>query len=221
MWQKLKPLIVPLYFTSWLAYFAYFWSHLFVKNEAGDIVAQHVNVWGDWAAHFTMGSAFGYRALWLTESPFIADHRFSYPFITNWLAGILIRVEVPFLLAFVIPSFVCSCLLIFALYFFYKTVFSSTKKALLASLIFLLNGGLGFLFFLQDIVASATPWQVLLNPPHEYTRIDEQGIKWLSILDSMVIPQRAFALGFPLTVIALALLFQHFFKLSKSEKPKL
>lgn len=177
----------------------------------------HINMWGDWAAHFTMGSAMGYRELLLGDSPFLLGARFSYPFAANFISAILIRVGVPFFSAFVIPSLIMSWALIFALYYFFKTLLSNKVLAVVAALLFLLNGGLGFYYFGQDIAASNEPLQTIINPPHEYTRLDSENIKWISIIDSMVIPQRAFNLGFPLTLLALALVYSAVFQ--KTEKP--
>lgn len=207
----LKKIGLPLYFLSWISYFAFFWSRAFSYDELGNLSANHVNIWGDWAAHFTMGAPFAYREWWNTASPFLLNSRLSYPFVADLLSGWLTRLGVPFILAFTLPSFLTSCLMVVALYAFFKVIFNSQKIAILASLIFLLNGGLGFIYFGQDIATALDPLHTLLNPPHEYTRIDAEGIKWLSVIDSMMIPQRAFALGFPLAVIALTCVYQYFF----------
>jgi len=204
-------LVIGFYFGFWVSYFAWFWRHVLHFDAMGNLMAGHVNIWGDWAAHFTMGSAMGYRQLWLVDSPFIIGQLFSYPFITNLISALFIRLNVPFLWSFIIPSFLCSCLVIFAIFYFYRTVFKSVAVAILASLLLLLNGGVGFVYFAQDIIQSPQPLYTLINPPHEYTRIDNEQIKWISIIDSMVIPQRAFALGFPLTLLALSFIYQRFF----------
>lgn len=199
---------VWVYFFAWFVYFGVFWSRAVTVDKLGNFVANHVNIWGDWAAHFTMGSSLGYRSLWLTDSPLLVGARFSYPYFNDWISGLLLKLGADFGAAFTVPSFLASCFLVVALFYFFKTLFNSKTIAILASLIFLLNGGLGFIYFGQDIAASTNPWSTFLNPPHEYTRIDDQGIKWLSVIDSMVIPQRAFTLGFPLTVVALTLIYQ-------------
>lgn len=200
------------YFSAWVGYFGWFWAHAFRLTERGEIQAGLVNIWGDWAIHFTMGSAMAYRSLWLTDSPFIAGARFSYPFATNFISALLLRVGVPFLPAFVIPSFLCCCGLVGVMYLVYRTWFKSLSIAIVASLIFLLNGGLGFVYLAQDILNSPTPFATFINPVHEYTRLDDQNIKWISIIDSMAIPQRAFALGFPLTILALTLIYQAMYR---------
>lgn len=199
------------YFGAWFIYFGWFWSHALTFDQAGNLRAGLVNIWGDWAAHFTMGSAMGYRELFLSESPFLIGNRFSYPFITNFISAVLIRAGVPFFDAFIVPSFIGSCLLVVALFYFFVSLLRSQKLAIMASLIFLLNGGLGFVYFGNDVLSSPTPLATFLSPPHEYTRLDDQHIKWISVIDSMVIPQRAFNLGFPLTLIALAMIYQVFY----------
>jgi len=212
MRKYLPQLTIVGYFGSWFAYFAWFWSHALTFDAAGNLQAGLVNIWGDWAAHFTMGSALGYRELWLSSSPFLINARFSYPFAANFISALLIRIGVPFFDAFVIPSFIGSCLLVVALFYFFRCLLNSRKIAIIASLIFLLNGGVGFVYFGRDILSSATPISTFLNPPHEYTRLDAENIKWISVIDSMVIPQRAFNLGFPLTLVALALIYSVFYR---------
>lgn len=205
-----------LYFFAWFMYFTIFWSQAFGFDSHGNLTANHINLWGDWAAHFTMGSSLAYRSLWLTDSPLLIGTRFSYPYFSDWVSAVLIKLGMPFISAFTIPSLIASCLLVVALYYFFMTLFKARSIALVASLIFLLNGGLGFVYFGQDITASAHPWQTFLNPPQEYTRIDGEGIKWLSVIDSMVIPQRAFAFGFPLTLLAVTLVYRSVYQSPKT-----
>ncbi len=202
------PLI--LFFSFWLVYFALFWSRGVYYDAAGDLWAGHVNIWGDWAAHFTMGNAMAVRGLFI-KSPFLLNANFSYPFVADYISALLVQIGVPFITAFLFPSFVFSILIVVALYYFYKTLFQSRKISLIATCIFLFNGGVGFYYFFQDIAQSSQPLQTFLIPLHEYTRIDEQGIKWISVIDSMIIPQRSFAMGFSCAILALAFVYKIFF----------
>lgn len=211
--------VVIIFFSFWFSYFAWFWSHSISLTDTGNLMINHVNMWGDWAAHFTMGSAMGYRELWLAQSPFLLGARFSYPFLANFISACFIRIGVPFFTSFIVPSFLASCLLVASLFYFFKTLLSNKVLAVVASLIVLLNGGLGFYYFIQDVAASPEPLLAILNPTHEYTRLDSENIKWISIIDSMVIPQRAFTQGFPLALIALALIYEVTFQ--KPSRPKL
>lgn len=174
--KRISPLL-GVYFFTWGIYFLLVWLKAVRFDAAGNVVAGHINIWGDWAIHFIMGSAMAYRDLFLFDSPYLINTPFAYPFFSNFLSAVLIRVGIPFFQAFTLPSFFFSCFLIWVLYFFYKTLLGSQKTALIASLIFLFSGGLNSIKTLQ----------------------------YASIISTMIIPQRAFTHGFPLTLFALAL----------------
>lgn len=97
----------------------------------------------------------------------------------------------------------------------------NNKKAILASNLFLLNGGIGFYYFLKDLANSEHPLGFILNLETQYTRIDRLGIKFINVIDSMIIPQRAFNHGFPLALIGLALIYPLFFQITKPNKKRL
>src|SRR4051812_39976812 len=88
--------------------FFWFWLHAITFDKNGNVIAGHPNIWGDWAAHFTMGSAMAYRQLLPATSPLVLDAPFRYPFIADLISAILIRLGAPFFAAFVWPSFIFS-----------------------------------------------------------------------------------------------------------------
>jgi len=203
-------ILSKIYFLFWSVYFLIFWSRALYFDKIGNLVAGHVNIWGDWAAHFTMGTAMANRGLILKTSPFLIGAKFSYPFVSDLISAISIILTGNIVMSFIVPSFLLSIFFVWAIYYFFKTIWQSEKKAILSSLVFLLNGGLGFYYFFKEIIKSDKPFTALLNPAHEVTRYDLWSIKWINVIDSMVIPQRAFLLGFPLTLLALTLIYKNF-----------
>ncbi len=162
---RLGGLLKPFYFAFWLVYFTYFWSYALTYDSAGNLVAGEVNIWGDWAAHLTMTTALAARGPWLTTSPLVIGQPFSYPFLTNLISAQLLR-WLPLTLAMTLPSLILSLIFIWALYYFYRRLFASTGLALLASILFILNGGTGFTHFLQDLTASSQPLATINGRDH-------------------------------------------------------
>lgn len=221
--QKLKKnnLLIFFHFFIWSCYFTYFWINCLWFDQNGNLMAGQINIWGDWAAHFTMGSALAFRNNVFESGPLMIGTAFSYPFFANLISALLIKIGIPFFISFILPSWFFSLLTIYALFLFYYTIFKSRKIALLASNFFLLNGGIGFYYFFQKIFLSNQPLELLINPIFQATRIDDLGIKFINVIDSMIIPQRAFNLGFPLVLIALSLLYSNFFSVSKINTNKI
>jgi len=207
-----NSILTKIFFTFWFIYFLIFWSRALFIDKFGNLVAGHVNIWGDWAAHFTIGSAMANRGLLLNSSPFLINAKFSYPFIADLISAFALKISGNFIYSFIVPSFLLSLFFVWSIYYFFKTLWQSEKKAILSSLIFMFNGGLGFYFFIKEVVESKNSLLALLNPAHEVTRYDLYHIKWINVIDSMIIPQRAFLLGFPLTVLALTIIYKNFFQ---------
>ncbi len=90
-----------------------------------------------------------------------------------------------------------------------SSVMSSPRSphvAVLATILFLLNGGLGFIYFFGDWRQSgktlAAFWsQLSLN----YANLGERKIQWTNFIADMLLPQRSSLFGFPLALMVFAL----------------
>jgi hypothetical protein len=199
-------ILARLHLAFWTLYFLVFWGRAFRFDAAGDLVAGHPHLWADWAIHFTLGNWMAYRQLVPAGNPLLLGAPLGYPFAADLLSAVLIRCGLPMVSAFVLPSLLFSVLLVFALFYFLRTLFRSQAVAVVGSALFLCAGGLGFLAFFRDVAASGHPLSTLLDPPHEYTRLGGTPIVLLSVIEAIVVPQRSFTHGFPLAVIALGLI---------------
>jgi len=215
-WLSSSPWVL-FYFFFWFAYFSYFWLFVFEYKQQGGLTVGQANMWADWALHFTMGHAMAYRELFLEHSPLLLNHEFSYPFAINLISALLLKAGLSLIPAFVIPSYLFSLLLVFALYYFLNTLFKNKAIAVCGAFLFFFNGGIGFIYFIQDILAADNSWQLLLNPNKEYTHLATEQIKFISIINSIILPQRSFTMGFGLTLIALAIVLRSF-NLNNSRK---
>ncbi len=195
----------------WVGYFCVFWFRAFGYTAQGDFYTTHSILWADWAAHFTMGSAMAYRELIPQTSPFLVYAPFAYPFAVNLLSAILIRCGVSFFTAFIVPSFIFSVALVMTLFGFYLLLFRRKSIAAVALCIFLLNGGTGALNFIGEVIHSEQPISVIQHPPEKYTNNESQGIYWMSVIDSVIIPQRSFAPGMTVGLLCLMVIYSTLF----------
>jgi len=205
--QILKHVMFLLFFVAWFAYFYVLWRDMVVFDGA-DLRVGGINVWGDWAMHFTQGSSFAYRSLFLTQHPLLLGAPYAYPFAVNWISGVLVRMGMEFFSAFVIPSFAYSLFFVVVLTFLFWKIFHSRAVAMLATTIFLLNGGLGWWWYVQDLIASPN-WITALRFAKEYTHLTSVGIQWISVITSMIVPQRSFVFGYSYALLILLLVFRH------------
>lgn len=183
---------------------------MLVLDESG-LWAGHVNVWGDWSAHISYVTSLANQNFFPPQFPILAGHVLSYPFAADLISAVLVRLGVPLVESMLIPSFLFSILLVITLFVFYKTILQDGKAASLAIFLFLLNGGLGFLWFIGDL-ANYGP-SMLLALPREYTLMrDDLNIQWINIIISEFIPQRGFLLGLPLALFVFLVFWEIYTK---------
>jgi len=191
--RKHKVAILILYVVFGIYFLFLFGRMLYVKPDG--LYAGNMNVWSDWSLHIGMAKLFAEKSPndWFAYHPMYAHGKFTYGFLTNFISGMLMRMGVSLINAFVIPSFVYIMLFIFALYALYFLLMRSKKIALFAIFIFMLSGGPGFYLFLKDF-ASSPSWEKLLYPT---TYSDYHEYQWFegNFIEGLLVPQRAFLLG--------------------------
>lgn len=208
------PVITKLYSGTVLFIVTWLWSSILWQDASGNIVTSGVTIWGDWAIHFTLGSYAAYNSPVYSSNPLLITEPLLYPFFSDWLAGILVRIGMPFFASFIFLSYIFTLFTFFAVYYFVFTISKKHLVATLSSLFFFLSGGLGFLPEYNGFV-TLTAWKNhLVNPVVFFTKLPDQSIQWISVFESMIIPQRSFIIGFPVALIGLAAIYKQ-----KCKKP--
>jgi hypothetical protein len=204
--DNIKPLSVL--FLTWGVYFSVFWPRMLYFNENNDLVAGWRNIWADWAMHISQANAFAYQSILrvITNHPIYSGVHLSYPFAFNLFSGVLLRLGVNLVHAFIFPSLIISFILLLGLYTLGKLITKSAKQTLLAISLFLTSGGLGFIYYFEDL-SNNFSLKTILYPPQEYTHMKDIGYYWTTTLLAHLVPQRAFLLGMTLGVFILSYLF--------------
>ena len=188
-----KPLIFLV--LTWGVYFSALFLRILQMTPEG-IYGGHVNVWADWSIHIGMVNLFAYKSPsdWFAYHPLYAEGRFTYPFLTNLLSGLLVRCGVPLVSAMTIPSIVFCLSLLAGLYLFVYTLVRSRRQAVLLVFLFLLSSGPGVIRYAQDLITHFS-WDSVWFPPKDYSRIDDRQWYAGNVIEGLLAPQRACLLG--------------------------
>jgi hypothetical protein len=190
-------------FATWGLFFCLLWPRMLFEKSDGIYSGSHT-VWADWSHHFAFANVFAYRPVagWFTNHPLFIGKSLDYPFVADAITGLLMRAGVDRTMAFVLPSVVTTLILIGLLYSFYFLLLRQPGRSLLAMTLFFTNGGLGFLFFVRDLV-EARSLSVLSFPPRGYSLLREYDIAWANIVSTQILPQRGTLLGLALGLAVL------------------
>lgn len=185
-------------------YFVIFFSRSITIEKSGYYLG-HEHIWSDWPLHIAITSIFAYKSpdTWFAYHPMYSGGKFSYPFLTDFISGMLVRVGLSLPLAITIPSIIFSLFLIIGMYVLLFQLFKSRKIAVFAIFIFFLSSGPGFIDFFKKFFAHPA-LNMLLYPPTHYTRIDQYAWYSGNVIVGLLVPQRAFLLGMTISIWIMA-----------------
>jgi len=186
------------------AWTVHFLHQAFVVKPDG-LWAGYVNIWGDWAAHLTFAGSFAYGHNFPPQYPIDPGHNLGYPFMIDFLAANLVPLGSSLPSALVLTSGLLGFAFPAVLYLVAARFAGSRTAAALAVSIFLLSGGVGFVYLIGDIGHSGIG--VLAHLPREYTLNRDLNFQWLNPVLAYLVPQRSTLFGFSLALILLLLVW--------------
>ena len=170
------------------------------------LYAGYVNFWGDWAAHLTYAGSFVYGHNFPPEYPVDPGHRFGYPFMVDFLAADLVAVGASLTQALTATSGMLG--LAFPAVFYLAALRFTARRAasVIAVFVFVLSGGLGFIYFLRDVQRAGLAVLAHLPLP-EYSHNLDVDLQWLNPVLAYLIPQRATLFGLDIALVLVVLLW--------------
>jgi hypothetical protein len=171
----------------------------------GGLYAGYVNIWGDWAAHLSFAGSFAYGHNFPPEYPLDPGHRLGYPFMIDFLAANLVPLGSRLTSALVLTSGLLGLAFPAVLYLAAQRFVGGRAAPVIAVFVFLLSGGLGFVYLLGDIQHFGLA--ALVHLPREYTLNRDLNFQWLNPVLAYLVPQRSTLFGFSLALILLVILW--------------
>jgi len=181
----------------------------FEAPEGGGVFTGVDHNLGDLPFHLSIATSFVYGRNFPPEHPELAGSRLTYPFVVDLVAAMLMAAGASARRAFRLENLVLGWALVGLLHRFALRVTRDRLAAVLAPLLVIASGGLGFLRLAYDVDPVIDGLAGLLSRPiHDYTIMPSGPLRWGNVAVTMLVPQRSFLLGLPLFLIVATLWWQ-------------
>jgi hypothetical protein len=163
-----------------------------------------LNNYGDLPFHLSVTTRFAFGQNYPPEDPTFAGARFTYPFLTDFISAIFLRLGASLRNSLFIENWIVGVALVGVLHRFGLQLVRNRTAAILTPVLVILNGGFGWWMLFSDVNKSDSGvFHVLSHIGHSYTILPDvtQGWRWGNAVTSLLVPQRGFLLGIPLAVI--------------------
>jgi hypothetical protein len=180
----------------------HFLHQAYVYTPAG-LYAGYVNIWGDWAAHLSYAGSFAYGRNFPPEFPIDPGHHLGYPFAVDFFAADLVPLGASLTESLTATTAMLGLALPAVVYLAAWRFVAGRLAAAIAVFLFLLSGGLGFVYLVDDLQRSGGVG--LTHLVREYTLNRDVNLQWLNPVLAYLVPQRSTLFGFSLSMTVLVI----------------
>jgi hypothetical protein len=181
-----------------------FSTHTFAEGPGG--VYSGGSAWYDLSFHAALASSFAHGENFPPVYTPLVGEPLRYPFLPDFHAAALMAAGLSMRAAFLATALPLALALVGIFYCLALRLARGARAAALATCLFLLNGGLGFLNLYDDWRQSGRSltefWSAL---PINYANDWSRGIHWTNLFTDTLLPQRAALYGLPVGLIILTL----------------
>jgi len=196
------------YYAAWTALLVWLFARVVMFYPDGMHTAP-ANNFGDLPFHFSVITSFAYGENLPPQNPIFAGMNFTYPFLIDFLTAFFIRCGADWRAAFFVENIVLALSLVSLIEFLTLKIFDNRIAARIAPVIFLFNGGLGFInFFRQFGAQSDSLFDFLTRLPNAYTMNADLALasgnvplRWGNVFTTLLVPQRSMLFGLPMVAM--------------------
>ena len=193
-----------LYLILFYAGIALVFGLVFARNmlEGADGIYTGIqNNLGDLPFHLQVINSFVYGHNIPVEDPTYAGVRFTYPVLADFLTAMLVRSGAPVVGAMWLQGMLLALAFIGLIHHWTHALTSNRLAAVLAPLLVIFSGGLGWWLLMQDLRGNDGGLINLLGHlPRDYTIGNATIFRWGNSITTLLLPQRSFLFGLPLAV---------------------
>jgi hypothetical protein len=157
---------------------------------------------GDLPFHLGIITSFVHGENFPPTHPEYAGARLTYPFVVDFAAAMFARAGATYEGALFWENLLLAVSLVSLLYRFALAWTNDRLAALLAPVLTIFSGGLGFVRFYREAEASPRGFTGFLwRLPHDYTITFDGAYRWGNAVTTLLVPQRGLLLGLPLALV--------------------
>ena len=188
-------------------------THIILPTENGYDVGQAT--YGDLQMHMGMVTSLARQTVFPPEYSILPGHRLSYPFLVNLVSSSLYQLGFSLRWALLLPSLLMCSLIVMSFILLAFEVSTDRRATQLATLLFFLNGGLGFIYFFGWHEYNFA--QILTEFYKTPTNYNAMNVRWSNVIADMIIPQRTSMAGWSVALFSMWALLR-FTRCSGKEK---
>jgi len=178
-------------------------------RPSGDALYTGQCTYGDMSMHLGFIGSIATQGTFPPHYNIFPEGKLCYPFLCDSISSSLYLLGSNLRTAYIVPMLFAFVQCFAGFWFLAREICREKGAAVLAFILFFLNGGFGLIHFFGDEFTFRSIFTGFYETP---TNLIEKQIRWVNVLVDMMLPQRATLFGWAALFAALYLLFRAVFR---------
>jgi len=184
------------------------YTHVIYPGSNGALYGGQ-STYGDLSLHLGIITSIATQGKFPPEYSIFPGKILSYPFLADSMSSTLYLFGTNLRWAVLIPSFVMTIIVILGIFIFSREIIKNEFVAALCTILFFLNGGFGFIYFMDGIMKDPSNFLSIFTSYYKTpTNYNEHFIRWSNTICDMLVPQRTTLAGWSILLFALWILYK-------------
>ena len=163
---------------------------------------------GDMCMHLSFITSMAEQGAFPFAYNLLPGTRLCYPFLCDSVSASLYLLGTPLRMAYMLPMVFAMGQVLCGVWFLAREIVHRRGAAVVAFLLFFLNGGLGMIYFVREYSLHDLFTGFYVTP----TNLTERGMRWVNVIADMLLPQRATLFGWAALFAIMYLLYRAVFR---------
>lgn len=195
-------LVLPISLVIWVLMA----NHILAPFDGGG-VSSGQSTYGDLNMHLSFVTSIAEQGKFPPEYCQLSGYKLNYPFLVDMLSSSLYLFGTSLRTAVLVPSCVMAVLIVGGFYMLAYKITEKRSAAALATVLFFINGGFGFAYFLDGARADSGVFTRIFTEYYKTpTNFVDKNMRWTNTICDMIIPQRTTMAGWCVLLSSLWLL---------------
>lgn len=202
----------PVFWSMLVVMFLFFcgllFSHTIPMGENGEIRTGQCT-YGDMNMHLGFITSITQQKTFPPDYSILPGTKLAYPFLCDSISSSVYAFGSSLRVAYMLPMMLAMLQVLLGFYCLAKVVLDSKAKAAFAWICFFLNGGFGFVYFIDLLGKDKEKFNGIFTGFYTTpTNLIDNNVRWSNVIADMVLPQRATMFGWAVLFGTLALLYR-------------
>ena len=205
---KQNRLFAAVFILTFILWYFLLYTHIILPAEGNGLYTGQ-STYGDMCMHLGFISSIANQSVFPPDYSIFPGTLLAYPFLNAAISSSIYLFGASLRWAYILPMLTAFIQIMGCVYLLAYTVLGNRRKSFITFIMYIFNGGLGFIYFMDIVPGSNLSFADIFSGYYTTpTNLIDHNIRWANLIADIFLPQRASLFGYAMLFPCIWLLYK-------------